>query len=279
MSTLKAQIRVYNLMIVFLSDTKANEERMKKVAGLIGFPNFVAISSKGRAGGVCLFWANEIAVHVLEFNYNTIVVTVTECNIVWFLIGFYGPPSHAKKMKVWVSLHGLLETIEGPWLCFGDFNVVIDELEKDGGRCGCSSTPSFLKDLLFNLSAVDLGFAGNKFTWSNKRWGHDCIRERLDKGIASINWALCFLRATVYHLGALNSNHCLLLIDINPVDTFAPRPFRFEAIWAKDLRCYSVIDEAWQKQFCGSNSFILCRKQFFTTSALKKWNRETFGFC
>ena len=129
-SALKAQIRGCNPIIVFLSETKANEKRMKKVADLIGFSNFIAISPKGRAGGICLLWANEVDVEVLEFNSNTVAVTVTECNIVWSLIGFYGPPTYAKRMKAWVSLHALLETIDGPWLCFGDFNAMIDDLEK-----------------------------------------------------------------------------------------------------------------------------------------------------
>ena len=252
---------------------------MKKVADLIGFSNFIAISPKGRAGGICLLWANEVDVEVLEFNSNTVAVTVTEYNIVWSLIGFYGPPTYAKRMKAWVSLHALLEMIDGLWLCFGDFNAVIDDSEKEGGRYGGSSMPSFLKNLIFDIGAVDLGFAGNKFTWSNKRWGKDCIRERLDRGIANINWTLCFPRATVYHLGALNSDHCPLLIDMNPDDSFSPRPFHFEAIWAKDPRCYNVIDEAWKNEFYGSDSFILCHKQFSTTATLKKWNKETFGFC
>ena len=83
----------------------------------------------------------------------------------------------------------------------------------------------------------------------------------------------------MYHLGALNSDHCPLLIDTNPNDSFSLRPFRFEAIWAKDPRCYNVIDEAWKNEFYGSDSFILCRKQFSTTTALKKWNKETFRLC
>ena len=61
-SALKAQIRGCNPMILFLSETKANEKRMKKVANLIGFPNFIAISPKGRTGGICLLWANEVDV-------------------------------------------------------------------------------------------------------------------------------------------------------------------------------------------------------------------------
>ncbi len=112
---------------------------------------------------------------------------------------------------------------------------MIDDSEKEGGTAGSSSTPSFLKELLFYLAAVDLGFVGNKFTWTNRRWGRHAIRERLDRGIANIDWRLAFPRASVYHLGTVNSDHCPLIINDNPVDSFSPRTFHFDAVWAKDL--------------------------------------------
>lgn len=166
-------------MFVFLSETKASDNRMEFVAKAIGFPHFTDIGLKGRAGGICLLWAKEIDVELLEFNANTIAIKVRECNVSWALIGFSGPSNRAKKLKAWTNLHAFLETIEEWWLCFGDLNTIIDDIEKDRGKSGSSSTLSFLKNLLFDLGVVDLGFSGNKFTWSNKRWGRHCIRERL----------------------------------------------------------------------------------------------------
>jgi hypothetical protein len=55
---------------------------MKKVANLIGFPHFCAIGPKGRAGGICMFWAKELDVELLEFNSNTIAVTIKDCTCV-----------------------------------------------------------------------------------------------------------------------------------------------------------------------------------------------------
>jgi hypothetical protein len=95
---------------------------------------------------------------------------------------------------------------------------------------------------MLELGAVDLGFSGARYTWCNKRWGHGCIRERLDHGIANVQWRTEFPRATVLHLGAVNSDHCPLLIDTNPVDVRCPRPFRFKAMWATDDRCFGVIN-------------------------------------
>lgn len=60
----------------------------------------------------------------------------------WYLVGFYGPPYAAKKRKAWKNLCALLESIQGPWICFGDFNIVLDSEEKDGAqlRAQCPQT-------------------------------------------------------------------------------------------------------------------------------------------
>jgi hypothetical protein len=84
-------------------------------------------------------------------------------------LGFYGPSYYPKWHKAWTNLCALLESIEGAWLCCGDFNCIIEVKEKLGGRRGSSLAPNYLRNLLFNLDVVDLGFSGAKFTWYNKR--------------------------------------------------------------------------------------------------------------
>ena len=155
--------------------------------------------------------------------------------------------------------------------------MILDAKEKSGGRVGSNSALNYLSSLMFELGAVDLGYTGAKFTWCNKRWGRGSIRERLDRGIANMEWRTEFPRATMLHLGAVNSDHCPLLIDTNPVNVRCPRPFRFKAMWAGDARCYGVIDKAWKRNFVGNDCFILYRKQFFLNSDLRKWNKEVFG--
>lgn len=46
-----------------------------------------------------------------------------------------------------------------------DINLTISDDDKWGGTREGSSTPNYLKDIMFELGAVDLGFSGNKFTW------------------------------------------------------------------------------------------------------------------
>ena len=119
-----------------------------------------------------------------------IAIRIIEGYRSWVFIGFYGPPYYLKRKKAWENLCALLESVTEPWICFGDFNVILEDEEKEGGNKGNSSGPNYLKEIMFNLRGVDLGHIGNKFTWTNRRWGRDCIKERLDKGIASMSWRI-----------------------------------------------------------------------------------------
>ena len=62
------------------------------------------------------------------------------------------------------------------------------------------------------------------------------------------------------HLGAVKSDHCPILIDTNPVDVQALRPFRFEAMWASDPCCFDVVNVAWQREVFGNDSYKLYKK-------------------
>ena len=94
-----------------------------------------------------------------------------------------------------------------------------------------------------------------------------------------MSWRLTFPKASIFHLGAIKSDHCPIVLDTNPVDTFYPRPFRFEATWTRDPRSLDIIKEAWVTEAKESECFKLYKKQYNTQMALKKWNREVFGHC
>ena len=134
----------------------------------------------------------------------------------------------------------------------GDFNYIVNAEEKYGGVKGGTLAPNYLKELMFDLEAINLGYSGNKFMWAKGRWGSAAIKERLDRGLASISWRQVFLKASVQHLGALNSDNLSILLDTNPDDCFSPRPFHIEAAWIQDERCQEVIEQAWSIEVWGS---------------------------
>nr|POF00520.1 hypothetical protein CFP56_40349 [Quercus suber] len=132
---------------------------------------------------------------------------------------------------------------------------------------------------MFELNTLDLGYSGNKYTCARGRWGKALIKRRLDRGIANISWRLALSKASITHLGAINSNHAPILLDTNPIDSFAHRLFRFEAVWLRDEGCIAVIENAWKIKVAGLDFIRLYKKQANTRDALRKWNKEVFGRC
>ncbi len=106
---------------------------------------------------------------------------------------------------------------------------------------------------MFNTRAIDLGFSGPQFTWSNKREGLANIKERLNRGVCDLDWQSLFPKAGIKHLGALESDHRPILLDTHMDDHKIVQPFRFEAMWTKDESSNGVVEKAWESQVEGSH--------------------------
>lgn len=122
-----------------------------------------------------------------------------------------------------------------------------------------------------------LGFTGTLFTWSNHQDGHNLIRQRLDRGMASSQWIHLFPSFSILHFPASSSDHNPLLLDTAQSANFLFRPFKFEEFWTHHPDCYAMINLAWSPNCYGSPRHILNQKLRSTKVALKSWNRLSFG--
>jgi len=138
--------------------------------------------AKGSAVALCIMWKDNLSINVVDFDKNLIVVKVADQCIEWLLVGFYGPSYHSKKSKAWGNLFALLESYQSLWTCIGDFNFIISDDEQIGGNKGRTSTTNYLKELMFEFNAVDLGYLGNKFTWARGRWGQSINLKKTGQG-------------------------------------------------------------------------------------------------
>jgi hypothetical protein len=96
------------------------------------------------------------------------------------------------KFNFWDSLSSVGKNFDVPWLCLGDFNVILDQSEKLGGRPFSNSSNDVFRSFMDQLGMIDLGFTGNPFTWSDNRQGKHLIKERLDRGLSSSQWIHLF---------------------------------------------------------------------------------------
>ena len=113
---------------------------------------------------------------------------------------------------------------------------------------------------MLDSGAIDLGFNGNIFTWSNRKDGLANIKEGLDCAVCNQEWQYMYLEAGVKHLVSSSPDHTPILLDTHLEIEARSKPFRFEAMWTSDDISADVIEKAWQLRIEGSPCFKLARK-------------------
>ena len=186
--------------------------------------------------------------------------------MVIFIIDIFGH----KNTTFWDSFAAIGDSFEAFSLCIGDFNSILVQSEKLGGKLVASPSRYPFRKFIDHFGMIDLGFAENPFTWSNNKKRLENIKERLDRGLASPSGFHLHHEFSLIHLPALNSNHNPISLNINSSSCFLPRPFKFEEFWTKDSSCGQVIEAAWQKYVAPNPDFCLPKKLENTMVALLK---------
>lgn len=172
-------LREYSLSnrpdVIFLSETKlSDEKRVTTVASILGFTKFHFLPSTGKSGGLLLLWKDNIDINVVvanEFLLNCIFLNDDRVTgEPWQFTFVYGPPVPSLKPLFWDELLKVGETFMGPWIVAGDFNAILHQSDKLGGRPVAHSSRDGFHDMVHRNGLIDLGFSGNPFTWNNKRW-------------------------------------------------------------------------------------------------------------
>ena len=158
-----------------------------------------------------------------------------------------------------------------PWLVLGDFNEILSEEDKFGGRRLNLNRAIEFKDCIDSCNLLDLGFSGPKYTWSNLRQVSDLILERLDRCFANPSWRILYPEASVTHLPHVFSDHYPVLIELTkPPPLTSNKPFRFQTMWLLHPEFPSLVQNSW-----GHDTPLNSAIPTFTNRA-NQWNREVF---
>ena len=160
-----------------------------------------------------------------------------------------------------------------PWALMGDFNEVLSVEEKYGGNLICQRRVSAIKECMDECRMMDLGFTSPIYTWTNKRELDNLIQCRLDRCWVNSGWKNFYSEANVTHLARINSDHCLLLLNLNPfLGSNTDRPFRFQSIWLSHSDFPTVVRDA----LADREGDLAEAISSFKTKA-QRWNRKVFG--
>uniref|UniRef100_A0A803NBH0 Uncharacterized protein n=1 Tax=Chenopodium quinoa TaxID=63459 RepID=A0A803NBH0_CHEQI len=83
------------------------------------------------------------------------------------------------KVKTGALLEKLAGMDDAPWVCGGDFNLMLMACEKQGGSVFNVAEPEILRQAASVCNFEDLGYVGYDFTLNNNRGGEANLQERL----------------------------------------------------------------------------------------------------
>ena len=176
-------------MVCFLMETRLDTEGFNHLYGNLPFYNKIIAKHPNFGGGLAFLWKDDIKLEVINYNAIHVPAKVTkEDGFAWFMIGFYGWPETQKKFKSWKLLEHLKTYVEGPSLCFGDFNAILYSSEKQSTRQPHITQINAFREGLESCQLEDLGYKEYPFTWTNKRPSDANTKLRLDRAIAMKGW-------------------------------------------------------------------------------------------
>lgn len=113
------------------------------------------------------------------------------------------------------------------WMALGDFNEILGNHEKSGGRIRSEASFTEFRAMMRNCAFTDLPTVGNRFSWAGKR-GNEVVQCCLDRVMANPSWCSEFPVSETVFLEFGESDHRPLVAMI--VDALKRMVFKLRYI-------------------------------------------------
>jgi len=239
----------------------------------LGFQNaFCNCSAK-----IWIFWDEDWTWEVVRDNVQHLSVRFEAGSVKFMVTAVYARCDALERLELWEELEGLAKQNQYPWLVGGDFNVILNEEEKQGGREFSIYEAMDFQQCMNICALSEVRALGSKFTWWNGRVEGNCIFKRLDRVLCNQEFEQIFPSSKVQHLIRQGSDHAPLHLTCKSEEESIIRPFKFLNFWTKHPKFKTIVEENWKVDFKGSPFLEFQAKVKKVKQALTCWSKETFG--
>ena len=236
-------VRAQDPSVVFLAETWLEEGRLSNICGSLQFGHYHGVLRITCGGGLALFWKIGLTLDVESSSPNHIDAVINkEKDNAWRFTRVYGAPETQLRSATWDLIRSLHRRGTLPWPYGGDFNEILKSHEKRGGRLRPYSQMEQFREVLDKCNLLDLGFLGNKLTWSRTYPNGGMVWERLDRAVCTTEWYDLFLSTSVQTLTCVSSDHNPICIQLEEIEVKTLRPWQFEQMWLKDSGCKETVE-------------------------------------
>ena len=99
---LSIMVRKKDPLVLFLSETKLDENRLEVLRCYWKFAGKFIVPSRGYSGGLVMFWSGRMGVSISSYShYHIDAIMDYQSTNAWRFTGFYGSPTVEGKSAVW----------------------------------------------------------------------------------------------------------------------------------------------------------------------------------
>ncbi|KAH0743252.1 hypothetical protein KY290_031245 [Solanum tuberosum] len=120
-----------------------------------------------------------------------------------------------ERLELWEELEEIPGNNQDLWLVGEDFNVILNEEEKQGGRELTQYEAMDFSQCIHNCALSEIRYSRSKFTWWNGRIEEHCIFKRLDRVLCNQAFEELLPNCKVHHLIRQGSDHAPLHLICN----------------------------------------------------------------
>lgn len=265
--------------LVFICETRLVTNKCKLWRSILGFSGLFVVDAVGQKGGLILMWDNSVDVRVRSYSQGHVDCFVDGDGKKWRFTGFYGNPATDQRKFSWEllkRLHSEGKYHDRLWLVGGDFNEILSDSEKKGGRARPLPQMNSFRETLLVCNLYEVAHPDKNFTWLNKRDKGE-VFERLDRFLGNDQWQLSYPNATTKALDFFGSDHrpilCILEGDTTKVTSKGKGRFHFEDKWLLEKSLVPDFLYEWASlEHVGNLPHKLARCEVF----FKKWAGDQF---
>lgn len=268
---LKELHRCFSPDILFLMETKNEDDIISTSLQDLGFTNQFTVPPLGLSGGLALLWKEGINIELLDSSPNLIDSKITLKSISSFVSFIYGPPQTENRAAFWSQMTTIGSLRDSAWLLTGDFNDILENSEKVGGPPRWEGSFQNFRSFVSQSGLWDVKHSGKALSWRGKRYTH-FIKSRLDRSMANCSWTESFPHGRCKYLRFEGSDHIPLVTFFNNAERKKRGLFRFDRCLATKSEVRDLIANAWTGQSSADEDVIAklnrCRRE------LIQWSKE-----
>ena len=244
-AAVRAMLDQLSCSIICLQESKLATAAGSDITEIAGptFDQHAVLPADGTRGGVLLCWRTDrLCASAIVVRRFSITATFSPLGLLgqtaaWTLTTVYGPHDYERKQAFLNEIADIHNSMAGPWLIIGDFNLITDPCDKNNDRI-CRRWMNKFRRTLNSSSLRELPLIGRRFTWSNEQDSPTLVR--LDRAFCNVAWELMFPAAKLLLQASSISDHCPLLLR-SEVIIKTNRRFRFEAYWQNIQGFHEVV--------------------------------------